>query len=76
MQLRGADGGKGSEWFGFSTRARVIIYNNMLIKREQVLNYEDLAKPELKGKVCTPNFSRSFGHRGYRRAFDEGAGRL
>ncbi len=53
VQLRGADGGKGSEWFGFSTRARVIIYNNMLIRREQVLNYEDLAKPELKGKVCT-----------------------
>jgi iron(III) transport system substrate-binding protein len=53
VQLRGADSGKGSEWFGFSTRARVIVYNNMLIKREQVLNYEDLAKPELKGKVCT-----------------------
>ncbi len=52
-QLRGADDGKGSEWFGFSTRARVIVFNNMLIKREQVLNYEDLAKPELKGKVCT-----------------------
>ena len=40
-------------WFAFSTRARVIIYNKMEVKADQVRNYEDLARPELKGKVCT-----------------------
>ena len=39
-------------WFAFSTRARVIVYNKLDVKADQVRNYEDLAKPELKGKVC------------------------
>jgi iron(III) transport system substrate-binding protein len=51
--LRSKDDGKGSQWFGFSTRARVIVYNKDRIKPEDVQNYEDLAKPALKGQVCT-----------------------
>lgn len=51
--LRGKDDGKGSEWFGISTRARVIVYNKAKIDPALVQNYEDLARPELKGKVCT-----------------------
>jgi iron(III) transport system substrate-binding protein len=51
-QLRSAD------WFAFSTRARVIIVNKDLVKAEDVQNYEDLANPRLKGKVC----SRSGAH--------------
>ena len=51
--LRGNDDGQGGEWFGFSTRARIIVYNKAEISRDSVLNYEDLAKPALKGKVCT-----------------------
>jgi len=47
-----------NQWFGFSARARVIIYNRKLVKPEQVSNYEDLANPALKGKVC----ARSGGH--------------
>jgi iron(III) transport system substrate-binding protein len=39
-------------WFAFSTRARVIVYNKVALKREQVLNYADLASPALKGQVC------------------------
>ena len=45
-------------WFGFSARARVIVYNKGTIKPADVQNYEDLANPRLKGKVCT----RSGGH--------------
>jgi len=51
--LRGKDDGQGAEWFAFSTRARVIVYNKATIKPEQIRNYEDLASTSLKGKVCT-----------------------
>jgi len=51
--LRAKDDGKGSEWFGISTRARVIVYNKAKVDPALVQNYEDLARPELKGKVCT-----------------------
>lgn len=47
-----------NNWFAFSTRARVIIYNKMKLKSADVANYEDLAKPALKGKLC----SRSGAH--------------
>ena len=45
-------------WFGFSARARVIVYNKRTIQPTDMQNYEDLANPRLKGKVCT----RSGGH--------------
>ncbi|MCX7229539.1 MAG: Fe(3+) ABC transporter substrate-binding protein [Burkholderiales bacterium] len=51
--LRGKDDGKGAEWFAFSTRARVIVYNKATVKPDQVPSYEDLAAPAFKGKVCT-----------------------
>lgn len=51
--LRSADDGNGAKWFGFATRARVIVYNKASIDPEQVRSYQDLARPELKGKVCT-----------------------
>jgi len=47
-----------NQWFGFSARARVLVYNKSMLKAGEVLNYEDLADPRLKGKVC----SRSGGH--------------
>lgn len=47
-------------WFAFSTRARVIVYNKLDVKKEQVQNYEDLANPALKGKVCTRSGSHPY----------------
>ncbi|MCW5749875.1 MAG: Fe(3+) ABC transporter substrate-binding protein [Alphaproteobacteria bacterium] len=46
--LRHPDG----HWFGFSTRARVIFYNKDKVGQGEVANYEDLADPKHKGKVC------------------------
>ena len=40
-------------WFGFSTRARVIVYNKATVKPEDVASYEALADAKNKGKVCT-----------------------
>jgi iron(III) transport system substrate-binding protein len=42
-----------SSWFGFSSRARVIIYNKVSAKPSEVDAYEKLADPINKGKVCT-----------------------
>lgn len=39
-------------WFGLTTRARLIVYDKNKIKPSQVANYEDLAKPGLRGMVC------------------------
>jgi len=40
-------------WFGFSSRARVIVYDPKTVKPEDVRSYQDLALPVNKGKVCT-----------------------
>lgn len=58
--LRSKDDGKGSEWYGFSTRARVIVYDKASVKPEDVSTYESLADPKNKGKVCTRSGSHPY----------------
>jgi iron(III) transport system substrate-binding protein len=58
--LRGKDAGTGSQWFGLSTRARVIVYNKLSIKKDDVDTYEELADPKNKGKVCTRSGSHPY----------------
>ncbi|HZN27146.1 MAG TPA: Fe(3+) ABC transporter substrate-binding protein [Burkholderiales bacterium] len=48
------------QWFGFSARARVIVYNKATVNPADVQNYEDLANPKLKGKVCTRSGSHVY----------------
>lgn len=48
------------DWFSFSTRARVIVYNKGTIKPEDVQNYADLANPKLKGKFCSRSGSHPY----------------
>jgi iron(III) transport system substrate-binding protein len=50
----------GGHWFGFSKRARVIVYNKQLVDPASVQNYEDLAAPAMKGKVCTRSLSHVY----------------
>jgi len=47
-------------WFGFSTRARVIVYNRDTVKAEDVDTYEELAEAKNKGKVCTRSGSHPY----------------
>jgi len=47
-------------WFSYSTRARLIVYNKDTVKPEQVDTYESLASPALKGKVCTRSGSHPY----------------
>ncbi|MBX3608120.1 MAG: extracellular solute-binding protein [Piscinibacter sp.] len=60
VTLRSEDKGQGSAWFGFSTRARVIVYNKLGVKRDDVDTYEELADPKNKGKVCTRSGSHPY----------------
>ena len=58
--LRGADDGNGSQWFGFSTRARVVVYDKAKVQRADVDTYEELADPKNKGKLCTRSGSHPY----------------
>jgi iron(III) transport system substrate-binding protein len=43
----------GGMWFGFSSRARVIVYDKQTVSAQDVRTYEDLASPRNRGRVCT-----------------------
>lgn len=55
-ELRHPDG----LWYGFSVRGRPIYYNKANIKPGDIKNYEDLADPKFKGKVCTRSGSHPY----------------
>ena len=47
-------------WFGFSYRARVIVYNKAMADRADAATYDALAGPRNKGKVCTRSGSHPY----------------
>jgi iron(III) transport system substrate-binding protein len=55
----GSDGG-GPQWFGFSTRARLIVYNKATVQRADADTYQELGDPKNKGKVCTRSGSHPY----------------
>lgn len=58
--LRAERTAAGVTWTGFSTRARVIVYDPLRIKAADVATYEQLADPKLKGLVCTRSGSHPY----------------
>ena len=54
--LRHPDG----HWFGFSTRARVIYTSKAKVAEGEILNYEDLADPKWKGRICIRSSSNIY----------------
>lgn len=58
--LRANPTADGVSWTGFSTRARVIVYDPLRVKAADVANYEQLAEPALKGLVCTRSGSHPY----------------
>jgi iron(III) transport system substrate-binding protein len=59
-QFRGADAGQGSQWFGVSTRARVLVYDKLRVKPADIDRYEKLAAPALKGQICSRSGSHPY----------------
>jgi iron(III) transport system substrate-binding protein len=47
-------------WYGFSYRARVIVYNKSMVERADVATYESLADPRNKGRICTRSGSHPY----------------
>ena len=41
-----------NKWFGFSKRARVIVYNKDKINKDEITTYADLTKANYKGRIC------------------------
>ncbi len=60
QQLRGKASAEGTPWFGFSTRARVVVYDKSRVKREDVDTYEELGDAKNKGLVCTRSGSHPY----------------
>lgn len=58
--LRADATAEGVTWTGFSTRARVIVYDPLRVKASDVATYEQLADPKLKGLVCTRTGSHPY----------------
>ena len=58
--LRAAPTADGVTWTGFSTRARVIVYDPIRVKAADVATYEQLADPKLKGMLCTRSGSHPY----------------
>jgi len=50
----------GVTWTGFSTRARVIVYDPQRVTAADVATYAQLADPKLKGLVCTRSGSHPY----------------
>ena len=47
-------------WYGLSIRSRVIMYNPLVLSPKLIMNYEDLANPSLKGRVCIRSSSNIY----------------
>lgn len=43
----------GNQWFGLTSRARVVYASKDRVKDGEVTTYEDLADPKWKGRICT-----------------------
>jgi len=59
-QFRGGVTPQGAQWFGMSTRARVVVYDKARIKPADVDTYEELASPALKGQFCVRSGSHPY----------------
>lgn len=60
-QFRGkASTDGGTPWFGFSTRARIVVYDKATVKKSDVDTYEALAEPANKGRLCIRSGSHPY----------------
>ena len=59
LRAKRSDDG-GTAWFGLSTRARVVVYDQARVKKEDVDTYEKLADPKNKGKLCIRSGSHPY----------------
>lgn len=54
--MRDVDG----QWYGLTTRARIVYASKERVKDGEVTTYEDLADPKWKGRICTRSFTNDY----------------
>ena len=59
-QFRGGETAQGAQWFGMSTRVRMVVYDKNRLKPADVDSYEKLAAPALKGQLCVRSGSHPY----------------
>ncbi|KGB83059.1 iron ABC transporter substrate-binding protein [Rhodovulum sp. NI22] len=50
----------GNEWFGVTSRARIVYAAKDRVDPSEVTTYEDLADPKWKGRICTRSGTHSY----------------
>ena len=60
VRLRAKASSDGTTWFGFSTRARVVVYDKARVQKADVDTYEELADAKNKGLLCTRSGSHPY----------------
>ncbi len=50
----------GNQWFGVTTRARLVYASKDRVADGEVTTYEDLADPKWKGRICTRSGTHSY----------------
>lgn len=51
---------RGDNWFGLTTRARIVYASKDRVADGEVTTYEDLADPKWKGRICTRPFTNDY----------------
>jgi iron(III) transport system substrate-binding protein len=59
-QYRAKTTPEGESWFGFSSRARVVVYDKAKVKVTDIDTYEKLADPVNKGMLCVRSGSHPY----------------
>lgn len=49
-----------NHWFGFSKRARVIVYNKAKLQKDDIKSYADLTAPQWKDRICIRSASNIY----------------
>jgi len=50
----------GDQWFGLTTRARIIVASKERVKPGELSTYEELADPKWKGRICTRSAKNAY----------------
>ena len=50
----------GNQWFGVTTRARIVYASKDRVSPEDITTYEDLADPKWKGRICTRSGTHAY----------------
>lgn len=59
-QFRGGVSAQGTQWFGLSTRARILAYDKSRFQPGDIDRYEKLADAALKGQICVRSGSHPY----------------